>query len=174
MMRRVLVAALLLGSGVARGYAQQSNFDDPERVVRDLYAAVSFGPGTVADWDRVREFFRPEAVFAVRRTPTSMDVINVDEFIAWFEADVKRLNMVERGFQETVLKVQLTVFGDMAHAFVVYRARLMTPPGQRSEIGLDSFGLVRMDGRWWIASITNDVVRPGRPLPAGLAVPDSP
>ncbi len=170
MMKRVLLAALLLGGGATQGLAQSSPFDDPEQLVRGLYAAVSFGPGTAADWDRVRGFFRPEAVLAVRRTPTSMDLINVEEFIAWFKADVERLRMEELGFEEKVLRVRLTVFGDMAHAFVVYRAQLMTPPGQRSEVGLDSFGLVRMDGRWWIASITNDVVRPGRPLPPELAV----
>jgi hypothetical protein len=50
----------------------------------------------------------------------------------------------------------------MAHAFVVYRSRLTTPPGQHSEVGLDSFGLVRMEGRWWIGSVTNDVVTPSR------------
>lgn len=170
MVTRIFLAALLLGGGATRGWAQSGAFDDPEQLVRGLYAAVSFGPGSVANWDRVREFFRPEAVFAVRRTPTSMDVIDVDEFIAWFRADVERLRMNERGFEEKVLKVRLTTFGDMAHAFVVYRAQLMTPPGQRSEVGLDSFGLVRMEGRWWIASITNDVVRPGRPLPPELAV----
>ena len=87
------------------------------------------------------------------------------------QSDVKRLRMVERGFEETVLKVQLTVFGDMAHAFVVYRARLQTPSGQRGTYGLDSFGLVHMDGRWWIASLTNDVVTRDRSLPEGLAVP---
>ena len=174
MVTRIFLAALLLGGGTTRGWAQAGGFDDPEQVVRGLYAAVSFEPGAAADWDRVRAFFRPEAVLAVRRTPTSMDLIDVDEFIAWFKADVQRLRMDELGFEEKVLKVRLTVFGDMAHAFVVYRAQLMTPPGQRSEVGLDSFGLVRMDGRWWIASITNDVARPGRPLPAELAVPPSP
>jgi hypothetical protein len=167
----MVFVALACGAGAGRGYAQQSRFRDPEQVVRDLYAAVSFEPGAKADWDHVREFFLPEAVFAVRRTATSMDVMNVDAFIAWFVADVERMHMVERGFEETVLKVQTTIFGDMGHAFVVYRARLMTPSDQRGQYGLDSFGLVRMDGRWWIASLTNDVVTRDRPLPEGLAVP---
>jgi hypothetical protein len=171
MICRMMVMALVLGAGATRGYAQANAFDDPEQVVRGLYAAVSFGPGTQADWDQVRAFFVPEAVFAMRRTATSMDVMGVDEFIAWFVADVERLHMVERGFDETVLKVRLMVFGDMAHAFVVYRARLKTPPDQRGEYGLDSFGLVRIDGRWWIASVTNDVVTRNRPLPEDLAVP---
>lgn len=171
MTHAMVFVVLLCSAGAGRGYAQQSAFGDPEQMVRDLYAAVSFGPGTEADWDHVREFFLPEAVFAVRRTATSMDVMNVDEFIAWFVADVERMHMVERGFEETVLKVQTTIFGDMGHAFVVYRARLMTPSDQPGQYGLDSFGLVRMNGRWWIASLTNDVVTRDRPLPEGLAVP---
>jgi hypothetical protein len=161
---------LLLGAGAGRAHAQSAEFNDPEQLVRGLYAAVTFGPGSGADWDHVREYFVPQAVFAVRRTATSMDVLNVDEFVAWFKADVERLNMVERGFEETVQKLKLTVFGDMAHAFVVYRARLKTPPDLPGQYGLDSFGLIRLNGRWWIASVTNDVVTRDRPLPDELAV----
>jgi hypothetical protein len=167
----MVLIALAFGAGTGRGYVQLPAFDDPEQMVRALYAAVSFEPGAGADWDHVRAFFLPEAVFAVRRTATSMDVMNVDEFIAWFVADVERLHMVERGFEETVLKVQTTIFGDMGHAFVVYRARLKTPPDQRGQYGLDSFGLVHLDGRWWIASLTNDVVTQNRSLPEALTVP---
>jgi hypothetical protein len=171
-MKRMVLAALLLG-GATEAWAQESPFGDPERTVRDLYAAVSMRPGAKADWDRVRAFFHPEVVLAVRRTPGSMDVIGLDEFIAWFQADVARTRTVERGFEESVVRLDLTVFGDMAQAFVVYRARMMTPADARAQLGLDNFGLVRMDGRWWIVSVTNDVVTPSLALPPSLAVPDS-
>jgi hypothetical protein len=75
------------------------------------------------------------------------------------------------GFQETVEHLELTEYGEMGHAFVVYKARLLTPADFPGQFGLDSFGLMRLDGRWWIASITNEAVAPDRPLPERLRPP---
>jgi hypothetical protein len=148
--------------------SEQEVFSDPEGLVRGLYAAVSFGPGKPADWGYVRKFFLPEAVIVVRKTRTTMEVQNLDMFIRWFEDDAKKFKMAEKGFEETVEKLKLTVFGDTAHCFVVYKARLKTPPDSPGQYGLDSWSLVRTDGRWWVAAITNDVVSPQQPLPEEL------
>jgi hypothetical protein len=143
-------------------------FMDPESLVRGLYAAVTFDPGNVPDWDYVRNFFAPEAVFAVRMTRTSMAILNVEEFVNWFDDDVKKHKMEERGFEELIEKMKLTVFGDMAHCFVVYKARFKTPQNLPGQLGLDSWGLMKDNGRWWIVSVTNDIVTPQRPLPEEL------
>lgn len=143
-------------------------FMEPERLVRGLYAAVTFEPGTTPDWDYVRKFFIPEAVFAVRMTPTSMEVIDLEDFVEWFISDIEEHKMKERGFEENIQKMKMTEFGDMAHCFVVYQARFKTPAESPGQLGLDSFGLMKKDGRWWIVSITNDIVSPGNPLPEEL------
>jgi len=143
-------------------------FQDPMTLVEGLYASVSFEPGTVADWNYVRSFFLPEAVFAMRKTPTLMEVMDLDAFIAWFEDDVKKYKMNERGFEENVKKTRLTTFGDTAHCYVVYQARFKTPKDLPGQYGLDSFSLMKKDGRWWIVSVTNDIITPDRPLPEDL------
>ncbi len=148
--------------------ANVNNFANPESLVRGLYDAVSFEPNTTPDWNYVRKFFIPEAVFAMRRTPTSMAVINVEDFIKWFESDIERFKMKERGFQETIQKMKITVFGDMAHCFVVYKAQFKTPANSPGQLGLDSFSLMKKEGRWWIVSVTNDIVTPQRQLPEEL------
>lgn len=150
------------------GAVEEDVFADPEILIRDLYAAVTFDPGNVPDWDYVRKFFIPEAVIAVRMTRTSMAILNVEEFVKWFDDDVKKYKMNERGFEESVEKLKLTVFGDMAHCFVVYRARFKTPANLPGQVGLDSWSLMNKDGRWWIVSVTNDIVTPQRPLPPEL------
>jgi hypothetical protein len=162
-----LIVLAVLGESEP-AFSDRDQFLAPETLVRGLYASVTFEPGTVPDWDFVRTFFLPEAVIAARQTRTSMGVLDVDAFIGWFKADVEKHKMKERGFEESVEKLKLTVFGDMAHCFVVYKARFKTPENQPGQLGLDSFGLVKKDGRWWIASITNDVVTPDRPLPEEL------
>jgi hypothetical protein len=171
----ILLLALAAGPVAGQQPASDEVFQSPETLVRGLYAAVTFPPGTTdPDWARVRAFFLPEAVFAMRRTPTTMAVLDLKEFVDWFISDFQRVRMGERGFEETVQTLKLTRFGGMAHCFVVYRARVMTPADQRGEYGLDSFGLVELNGRWWIASITNDVVSRDRPLPEALRPPAPP
>jgi hypothetical protein len=156
--------------GVADGATADEGdiFMDPESLVRGLYASVTFDAGSVPDWEYVRKFFTPEAVIAVRMTRTSMAILNVDEFLKWFDDDVKKYKMNERGFEETIEKLKLTTFGDMGHCFVVYKARFKTPENAPGQLGLDSWGLMKKDGRWWIVSVTNDVVTPQRPLPEEL------
>jgi len=155
----------------APGRPGEDVFLNPESLVRGLYAAVSIKAGQAHDWDQVRKFFAPQAVLALRKSPTTMELVTVEEFVRWFMDDVKKFNMGDRGFQETVEKLKLTEFGDMAHCFVVYKARLMTPENAPGQLGLDSFGLMRKDGRWWVVSLNNDVVTPKRPLPPELAKP---
>ena len=84
---------------------EEDIFTDPESLVRGLYASVTFEPGTLPDWDYVRKFFIPAAVFGVRQTRASMAVLDLDGFIAWWEADIEKHRMKERGFKESVEKL---------------------------------------------------------------------
>lgn len=163
-----VLAATSLPAGGERAARAVDVFKDPESLVRGLYAAVSFDPGPAPDWEFVKTFFLPQAVIVVRKTRDSMAVMNVQEFVDWFAEDVEKFKMKERGFEETVQKLKLTVFGDIAHAFVVYQARLKTPTDSPGQIGLDSWELMRKEGRWWIAAVTNDIPTPQRPLPEEL------
>lgn len=135
-----VLAVLVLGAADGRTAVEEDGFMDPESLVLGLYAAVTFDPGNVPDWDYVRKFFTTEAVIAVRMTRTSMAVLNVDEFLKWFDDDVKKYKMNERGFEESIEKMKLTVFRAMAHCFVVYKARFKTPE--------NSPELIRINNEW--------------------------
>lgn len=165
-----LLSLAVSSSSVAsdKDAASDDVFAHPESLVRGLYASVTFDPGTTPDWNYVRKFFLPEAVFGMRKTRTSMAVMNVEEFVGWFESDVEKYKMKERGFEEIIQTMKMTVFGDTAHCFVVYMARFKTPANLPGQMGLDSFGLMKKDGRWWIVSVTNDIVTPQNPLPEEL------
>ena len=143
-------------------------FMNPESLVRGLYASVTFEPSTTPDWDYVRSFFIPEAVFGVRKSRTLMDVLDLGEFVDWWLEDIEKYKIKARGFKETVEKMKMTVYGNIAHCFVLYKARFMTPADAPAQLGLDSFGLMKKDGRWWVVSITNDVITPQNPLPESL------
>ena len=140
-------------------------YKEPESLVRGLYASVTFEPGTLPDWDYVRSFFISEAVFGVRKTRTLMEVLDLDGFVDWWLEDVEKHNLKERGLQESVEKLKMITYGNIAQCFVVYKVRLLTPADSPGQLGLDSFSLMKKDGRWWIVSIANDVITPQNPLP---------
>ena len=70
-----------------------------------------------------------------------------------------------------IVSTQTRSFGDAAHSFVVYEAKIDNGPDSPVQRGLDSFQLVRHEGRWLIASIATQVERPGRPIPGEFLKP---
>jgi hypothetical protein len=149
-------------------YENEEVFLDPESLVRGLYTSVTFEPGTLPDWNYVRNFFIPEAVFGVRKSRTLMDVLDLEGFVDWWLEDIEKHKLKERGLEESVEKMRITVYGNIAHCFVVYKVRLLTPADAPGQLGLDSFNLMKKDDRWWIVSITNDIITSQKPLPEDL------
>ena len=172
---RVLAAALLLGAGVPALHAQQpaappadTTLQSAEGVVRAVYRLVSFGPGERTDWAPVRNLFLPEAVVVLRTTRTATTVFSLNGFIDDFVRFDTIPTVARNGFRETVVKLHATVYRDIAHVLVLYEAEVLNLP-RPPQRGIDSWELVRRDGRWWIASITNEIVTPDVPVPAEIA-----
>lgn len=166
--RSLRLAALLLLSGAGVAAAQEPAGGPPEgaeETVRTLYDLVSAAPSASPDWGAVRELFLPEAVIVLRTSRESLTVFSVDGFLRDFREFYESPDVVENGFREDVLELRSTEVGDMAQAWVLYEARV---PGGRGNRGVDSFLLVRRDGRWKVAAVTNEVPVPGRPIPEGL------
>ena len=69
------------------------------------------------------------------------------------------LDEIER---EAILRTLEEVGGSTARAAQILG--IGRPPQQ----GVDSWLLIRRDGRWWIAAATNEVVTPDRPIPPEL------
>ena len=141
--------------------------ESPEAAIRSLYDLVTFPAGTSPDWEAVRNLFIPEAVIVLRSSRTAQSVFSVDGFVQDFVNFIERAEVIKTGFEEKIVSVRLTEFGDIAHAFVIYEARI---PGKmpRPQTGVDSFQLIRQDGVWKIASIINELPGPDRPVPEAI------
>ena len=139
----------------------------PEAVVDSLYRLVTFGPDNPPRWDLVRSLFAEEAVIVLRTSRDASTLFTVDGFIAEFQDFAKNEKVVASGFQERILKMKGTVYGDISHFFVLYEASV---PGSEREPqqGVDSFQLIKTDSTWKILSITNEIVGPSNPLPEEL------
>jgi hypothetical protein len=138
-----------------------------EGVVNKIYELVSFEADTTPDWDAVRSLFLDEAVIVLRTGRFETGVFTVDGFVDDFVSFIERANVEETGFQEQVIRTRPWVFKDMAQILVLYEASI-PGSGRPPQQGVDVFSLVRRDGRWWIAAVTNDIPDPMNPVPPEL------
>jgi hypothetical protein len=163
-------ALALLVLGAAPVYAQTGDaaLDTPEGVVRELYRLICVEPGQTTDWEEVRPLFLPEAVIVLRVSKDAMSTFSVQGWIDDFVAFNERARVIERGFTEKIVRLDAIVFRDIANVFVLYEAAITDSPRPPTR-GVDSIDLIRKDGRWWIASIVNDLPTPEHPVPSRLA-----
>ena len=151
----------------ARAQEPAPELQTPEGVVRELYHLVCVDVGQTTDWEQVQNLYLPQAVIVLRVSKDKTQVFDVqgwiDDFVAWDE----KARVKERGFYEKIVTMKPRVFRDIANVRVLYEAAIKDsdhPPTR----GVDSIELVKKDGRWWIAAITNDLVNKDNPAPAEL------
>lgn len=159
-----LFLALNLSSLSAQEPEQEPQPGTALAVIHELYDLVTFPAGAIPDWDHLRRLFLPESVVVLRTAPDVTSVFTLEGFVQDWVRFVEGYNVEETGFAERIIQTHSTVYGDMAHIWVLYEAEI--PGSERPPTrGLDSFQLVRRDGAWRIASVTNEVVLPNRPIP---------
>lgn len=147
--------------------AGEQNWTTAQSLVEDLYTAVTFDAGTSPDWDHVRSMFIESAVVVLRTSRTETTVFSLDGYIGDFVRFIEQANARETGFSERIVRLNPMVFGDMAHILVLYEAHIPGSP-RPPQRGVDSFQLIRRDGRWWIVSVTNEIPTANRPVPQAL------
>jgi hypothetical protein len=166
----VTICVLLLAMiGAAQAVAGESNpasglFGEPEAMVASVYDAVSSPSGSAPDWGVVRSYFDPDAVVVLRASREESKKFDVDGFIQDFVDFYGRIEDQNRGFGETVVSSKCLEYGNIAHCYVVYEASIQGSerPPQR---GLDSWHLMKRDGRWWVVSVVNDSEPGAGPIP---------
>jgi hypothetical protein len=139
--------------------------DTPEDLVAAIYDEVSSTGGDQPDWGRVRSRFDENAVIVLRATREETRLMDVDAFIQDFVDFYQRIGPDGQGFKETVVSIQALEYGNIAHCYVVYEAAILGSerPPQR---GLDSWHLMKRDGRWWVVSVINESEAVAGPIPA--------
>jgi hypothetical protein len=133
-----------------------------------MYKSVSFeAGGAQPDWEKVRSMFISNAVVVLRVKRGSTAVFTVQGFIDDFVGFIERSPAKQNGFTERVVRMKSVVMGNIAHVLVLYEA-IIPVKMQAAQQGVDSWELVRRDGRWWIVAIANEVVTTNRPVPKEL------
>ena len=167
---RLLPIALILFPLLSSSVPAQSAkaWETAEGLVNDIYKSVSFdSTGPRPDWGKVRSMFLDDAVIVLQVTRDSTAVFTVQGFIDDFVNFIERSPAKQKGFWERIVRMKPMVFGNIAHVLVLYEAHIPgigRPPQQ----GVDSWELLKRDGRWWFVAVTNEVPATGRPLPEEL------
>ncbi|MBK5098051.1 MAG: hypothetical protein JJE01_09730 [Gemmatimonadetes bacterium] len=133
----------------------QADLETPEGLIEEIYRLVTFPAGTTPDWDAVRSLFIPEALVVLRTSREGSTVFSVDGFVQDFVAFIEQADVEQTGFTERILDMQTFEWGDIAHALVLFDSDI-PGDGREPRAGVDSFQLIKRDGRWWIASISNE------------------
>lgn len=177
--RTLLFFLCLPWLSIVMGRAADGGGQAPETTAEEriagIYDLVSSPGGSLPDWEKVRECFLKEAIVVLRTSRTAMSVFSLDGFLQdfrdFFERPYKTPEGTvlpkDKGFRERVLRLRSWEYGDIAQVLVLYEARILgisRPPQQ----GIDSWHLVRRNARWYVSSITNELVAPGRTLPPEL------
>ncbi len=148
--------------------SQQRAFQTAEGLVSEIYQTVSFDSTEPRpDWEKVRSMFIGNAVIVLRVTRDSTAVFSVQGFIDDFVKFIERSPAKQGGFWERIVRMKSMVFGDIAHVLVLYEAHIPGTPRPPQQ-GVDSWELIKKNGRWWIAAVTNEIPTRERPIPAEL------
>ena len=121
---------------------------------------ISGPAGQARDWAKMRTLFTPDA----RLTSIGANGPRggtVDDYIT-----KSGPLLTKSGFTERELARRVEIYGDLAHAWSSYEG---TGDGGKMKVrGINSFQLVRQNGRWLVQSIFWQHENPARPLPADM------
>jgi hypothetical protein len=156
-----MIAHLLAVAAVATTPAPtKADLAGIDAAIRGVYEVISGPPGQKRDFDRMRSLFAPGATMKAIG-PKGLHGGSVEDYIA------RDRDILEReGFTERELGRRLQVWGGLATAWSSYDGR--TASGSFHERGINSFELVKIGGKWLIASILWQEETPANPLPRDL------
>ena len=167
-MKRVLlaVAALALagcqttGMSAVRPAISAADAAGIDQTIREVYAVISGPAGQKRDFDRMRTLFAPNARLQVIGA-NGLRGGDLENYIAKSGPSLEK-----EGFTERELARRVEVFGDLAHVWSSYHGTTHT--GAFELRGINSFQLVRVNGRWLVASLLWQHSTPELPLPSDM------
>jgi hypothetical protein len=133
-----------------------------EAIVAAVYDVISGPPGP-RDWNRFKSLILPECRLMPVSHPADAQAVyrtlDAETYIQRAEPA-----FAKQGFFETGVANRVEDFGSIGHVFSTYESR-REQDGAPFARGINSFQLVKLGDRWWVASIMWDTERPDVPIP---------
>jgi hypothetical protein len=154
------IALLFAAAAAAAQPANKADLAAIDQAIHAVYDVISGPPGQKRDFDKMRSLFAPGATLKAIG-PKGLHGGSVEDYITRNAAVLEK-----EGFTERELGRRVEVWGGLATAWSAYDGR--TANGSFHERGVNSFQLVKIDGKWLVASILWQEETPANPLPADL------
>ncbi|MFL6732707.1 MAG: nuclear transport factor 2 family protein [Sphingomicrobium sp.] len=155
-----MIAALIAAALAPAHPASAADLAGIDQAIRGVYEVISGPPGQKRDFDRMRSLFAPNATMKAIG-PNGLRGGTVEDYISRNSAILEK-----EGFTERELGRRVEIWGGLATAWSAYDGR--TANGSFHERGINSFQLVKVDGKWLVASILWQEATPENPLPTDL------
>jgi hypothetical protein len=152
-----LAAAALAASSPDSSKADLAAID---QTIRGVYEVISGPPRQKRDFDKMRTMFAPNATLKAIG-PKGLRGGSLEDYISRNSAILEK-----EGFTERELGRRVELWGGLATAWSAYDGR--TANGSFHERGINSFQLVKIDGKWLVASILWQEETPANLLPTNL------
>ena len=152
-----MIAAMLAAAALAPAQ-NRADLAAIDRAIHAVYDVISGPAGQKRDFDKMRSLFAPGATMKAIG-PKGLRGGSVEDYIA------RNQEVLEKeGFNERELGRRVEIWGGLATAWSAYDGR--TANGSFHERGINSFQLVKIDGKWLVASILWQEETPESRLPA--------
>ena len=155
-----MIAALLAAALTPVQLANAADLAGIDQAIRGVYEVISGPPGQKRDFDRMRTMFAPGATMKAIG-PKGLRGGTVKDYIGRNSAILEK-----EGFTERELGRRVELWGGLATVWSAYDGR--TANGTFHERGINSFQLVKIDGKWFVASVLWQEATSENPLPANL------
>ena len=153
-----MIGAIAIAAAVATTQPSKADLAGIDAAIRGVYDVISGPPGQKRDFDKMRSMFATGATLKAIG-PKGLRGGTLEDYIS------RNKDVLEKeGFSERELGRRVEVWGGLATAWSAYDGR--TASGSFHERGINSFQLVKVDGKWLVASILWQEATPDNPLPA--------
>ena len=155
-----MIGSLVVAAAVAAASPSKADLAAIDQAIRGVYEVISGPPGQKRDFDKMRSLFAPGATLKAIG-PKGLRGGSLEDYISRNAAVLEK-----EGFTERELGRRVELWGGLATAWSAYDGRTAT--GSFHERGINSFQLVKIDGKWLVASILWQEETPANPLPTNL------
>jgi len=145
----ILIFLILFGLNSVKSQNDDSYLKSIEGVTDKMIELISGGIGEKRNWDEYRNLFLPTAqkmsLGITKKGEERVRVMNLEEFIRNVGPLYKR-----DGFEEYALGLEVNEFNGIANVFQSYYCKNLK--GTYEKRGINSYQLIYMKNRWWIAN----------------------
>jgi hypothetical protein len=129
---------------------------------KELYAAITFVPGKHPDLNRLKSLFLLPGIL-INNNEENPVVWDLETFVEIYREQLS--SGAVASFTEEEISRRTEIFGNIAHRFSTYRARIQAGDSESVILGINSIQFIKTQGAWQVVSIIWNDQKEDRPIP---------